>query len=184
MQWGEFTQQLNRVASTFGKNAYGDERIQLIWREVKDLSSNWMVKTVDRFIGECRHAPLMPEFREEISKERERLWQFEKKQRAKDAKDFFEGVYAPEDKKTICQFIQKRLRNEVLDADYQTFVKHLTHATESVTDINHRIKCKTCIDSGLVFQREENYEWIYRCFCSQGDKQPQGYQRFEGRRAS
>jgi hypothetical protein len=180
MQWGEFTLQMNRIASTFGKNAYGDERVQIIWREVKDFSTEWMIKTVDRFIGELRQAPLMPEFREEIAREREKLWQVEKKQREKDAKGFFDGIYAPEDKKTICQFIQKRLRHQVSDSDYQTFVSHLKHAASSVADINQRIKCNACDDSGLVFHRdEENYEWIYRCFCAQGDRQSKAYQRYE-----
>jgi hypothetical protein len=180
MQWGEFTQQMNRIASTYGKNTYGDERVQIIWREVKDFSSEWMIKTVDRFIGELRQAPLMPEFREEIAKEREKLWYIEKKQRQRDAKDFFDGIYAPDDKRTICQFIQKRLRHEVSDSDYQTFVTHLNHAASSIPGSNQRRKCSACDDSGLVFHRDqESYEWAYRCYCAQGEKQAKGYQRYE-----
>lgn len=58
---------------------YNKDRGDLIWREVQQLSDEWMVRTVDLFIGEYERPPLMPQFREQISKERERLWVIEKK---------------------------------------------------------------------------------------------------------
>jgi hypothetical protein len=67
-----FQRQINRLTEQFGKGAYGTERAHIIWKAVKDLPDAWMEGVVDRFIGESRHAPLLPEFREEIAKERER----------------------------------------------------------------------------------------------------------------
>lgn len=130
MNWDKFTKQIDRLAQTYGKNAYGEERVLLVWKEVKDLSDQWIEKVIDGFIGECRQAPLMTEFREQISKERERLWRIEKAKNAQDAKDFFAGTYQDEDKATICQYIKKRLNGKVSDEDYETFIKHLTHAAE------------------------------------------------------
>ncbi len=67
----EFNNQMTRLIRNFGKNAYSEERGALIWREVQHLSAVWLENTVDRFIGDCKYAPLLPEFREAIAKERE-----------------------------------------------------------------------------------------------------------------
>lgn len=71
MNQQEFQNQMNRLAETFGKAAYGTERAKLIWREVKDLGAHWLERVVDEFIG-GRSAPLLNEFRDAIAKERER----------------------------------------------------------------------------------------------------------------
>jgi hypothetical protein len=172
----EFDQQVNRLKDCFGDRNYSDERMKVIWKEVGTLSSYWLSSVIDQFIGECRQAPLMPEFREQIAKERERLHRIEKDVHAEEAKEFFDGIYMPEDKKTICQYIRKRLRGEVSDADFEVFIKHLNHAGKGVSHKISQIGCRDCDGSGLVFHRnEENYEFVYRCYCSQGQKQAKSY---------
>jgi hypothetical protein len=74
----EFSQQLNRLQETFGKSAYGTERVKLIWKEVKDLAPDWFASVVGGFIGTLRQAPLLPDISERASQERERLWRIEK----------------------------------------------------------------------------------------------------------
>lgn len=172
----QFQFQMNRLITQFGKSSYSTERIKLICREVRGLSALWFEKLVDQFIGECRHAPLLPEFREEIAKERERIHRIEKDSHAKDAEEFFDGIYMPEDKKTICQYIQKRLRGEISDADFEVFIKHLNHAGKGISHKVSEISCRDCDGSGRVFHRnEENYEFVYRCYCPQGQKQAKSY---------
>lgn len=76
-----FLLQLKRLESCFGnqhREVYNQDRGELIWREVNQLSDEWMVKITDLFIGEFDRPPLMPQFREQISKERERLWMIQK----------------------------------------------------------------------------------------------------------
>lgn len=76
-----FLKEMLRLENCFrmpNREFYGQERCQIIWKEVCHLSDEWMSRTVDLFIGMHRQPPLMPEFREEISRERERLWQTEK----------------------------------------------------------------------------------------------------------
>lgn len=67
----QFQYQIRRLQEQFGNQNYSQERIKLIWREVKDIEPFWFEKTVDRFIGECRQAPLLPEFRDAIAVLRE-----------------------------------------------------------------------------------------------------------------
>lgn len=172
MNKNSFQQQISRLVETFGANHYKPERINLIWGEIQDLSDWWMAKTMDRFIGELRQPPLMVEFREEISKERERLWKIEKAKNEKDAKDFYSGTYAPEDKKTICQMISKRLQGKVSDAEYATFIEHLEHAAKNPSEKINHVACRDCDDRGIVWDKE-NY--VFKCYCAQGSKRQEKY---------
>jgi hypothetical protein len=166
----EFDHHMNRLKDCFGDRSYSDERTKRIWREVRDFDSNWFEKIVDRFIGQERQPPILPQFQEETSIERERLWKIEKEQHARDAKEFFQGMYQPDDVRTICQFIVKRITGGVSDEDYANFVKHLKETADAIS--KHSLNCKECEDSGLVFT-DQNY--VYRCYCPQGRKRQENY---------
>lgn len=171
----EFNTQINRLKDCFTDRSYSDERMKVIWREVQDLDGKWFAKVVDRFIGECRQAPLMTEFREEIAKERERLWELQKKHNAKDAKDFMSGIYQPDDIKTICQYIVKRVSGGVSDQDFSSFIKHLDTAAEGLATVQPIQKCSTCQERGLIFVRyTSGYEFVYRCTCLYGQRHSKG----------
>lgn len=73
----EFQRQLARLNEVFS-NTYKTDRAQLIWREVSAFSEESFATVVDRLIGGCRQAPMLPEFREAVAAERERLWQVQK----------------------------------------------------------------------------------------------------------
>lgn len=174
MTESEFGNQMGRLERQFGK--FGDERGRILWRELQDLPAQWFGKVIDKFIGDCRQTPLLPEFREEIAIERERLWKIEKRQHAQEAKQFFRSSYGPEDVGTICKTIVKRMQGQVSDEDYANFQKMLNNVAGSNPDKNSKTDCKQCDDSGLIFHRDQdNYEWVYRCKCNAGMRQPQIY---------
>lgn len=127
MKQQHFQTQVNRLAETFGAQAYKRERVELIWREVANFGEVWFTKAIDDFIGNCRHAPLLPEFREKISLERERGWIGEKAQHAKDAKDTWAGTLMPEESRIICQAIIARVQNRLCDDDWAAFMKGLNN---------------------------------------------------------
>ncbi len=72
MTYDQYFEQMNRLVSQFGKGAYSTERSAVIWREVQHQSPEWWERTVNKFLGECRQAPLLPEIREALSRDRER----------------------------------------------------------------------------------------------------------------
>jgi len=135
-----FHKHLGRLREQFGKAAYSQTRAELIWREVKQFDAEWWEKTVDKFLLTCRQAPLMDELAQEIGAERERAYKLQKEQHAKDAKDFFAGTYQPEDVKTICQYMVKRILGQVSDEDYAVFVKHLKETADSIA--RNGVSCK------------------------------------------
>lgn len=168
-----FQQQIGRLERQFGK--YGTERCTLLWREVKDFSEKWLEESVDSFISSSRHTPLLIDFSEKISAERERLWRVEKEKNAKEAKEFYHGSYKPDDVRTICQYIIKRIMSGVSDLDFSKFIEHLVDTAKSM--FKQKVpQCSQCGEDGLIFHREENgYEYVYRCTCEQGQKRPNSY---------
>lgn len=86
---------------------------------------------VDFFIGEFKTAPLLPEFRDFISKLREMQRLADRERQAKDAKDFWNSSYHKDDVKWIVQMIKARLLNEVSDEDYSKFLSTLKEVAVS-----------------------------------------------------
>lgn len=152
MEFNFFKGQMNRLTETFGNMHYKEERIKLIWKEVQDLSSTWMIKSVDEFIGNLRQAPLMTEFREQIAKERERLHDIKKREHQQEAKEFtaaFEG----EDFKTVLGQIKRRIQGNMSDEDFKCFVSMISPPTQ--------YKCNRCQDT-KVYQDPKDFT-LYLC---------------------
>jgi hypothetical protein len=174
MSPGEFQHHMSRLANQF-KQAYGDERVSLILREVGTLSGEWWARTVDQFIGYCRQAPLMPEIAEAASRERERLRQIEKRQEANDAKAFMRGAVGPDEIRVISQGILKRLSGGMSDADFTSFHKALEGVSRSFSESVNT--CPSCGGSGLqiAFKREDQTQCVFRCRCGKGHSDPRRF---------
>lgn len=125
MNLNHFQTQINRLAETYGGQHYKRERIELIWREVGSFPDSWLTRTVDRFIGELRQPPLVSEFREEASKERERSWSREKDQHARDAQHFFMIADDPTMRQSVLKTILDRMNGKVPDLVWNDFMKGL-----------------------------------------------------------
>lgn len=80
MTQAEFSPHMGRLIEQFGKGAYSQARVEIIWRSVRDMDAHWWSMQVDRFLGECRQAPLVPEIRDAVLLERNRAWQAKKQQ--------------------------------------------------------------------------------------------------------
>jgi hypothetical protein len=126
---------------------------------------------VDKFLLTCRQPPLMGELSEEIGEERERLYKIQKRQQERDAKDFYSGMYQPDDVKTMCQYMVKRITGGVSDEDFEQFVKHLNYAAKkpNPTGVSG---CHDCDNTGLVFAPGN---CVYRCYCPRGRQRQENY---------
>lgn len=97
-----FATQVDRLRERFGRQTYSQEFVKLLWREFEQLPDPWLIKTVDRFIGDSRHAPLMPEFREQAA-----VWREQNAVRDKQA--FKDGTAAALQSTTLKQFIKRTI---------------------------------------------------------------------------
>lgn len=150
MDQNHFQRQMDRLSETFGANHYKAERMKLIWQEVQASSNDWMRLTVDYFIGECKFAPLITDFREAMIKDRERRYSVEKKSHADEAEAFM-SAYTIQDIQTICQTIRNRLSGDLNDQDFTCFKKMISPMT--------RIQCEKCQDSKLFYDSKIN-GWV------------------------
>lgn len=108
-------------------NTYKPERLTVIWREVGSLSHEAFGRIVDRLIGESRFAPMLPEFREAASIEREKENSAAKKDHTRDSWEFWKGSgqasSSPEEQSWMFQAIRQRLKKEMSDDDWNAFMK-------------------------------------------------------------
>ena len=105
MTEAHFKNEMTRLVSVFGKNHYPDARLTLIWREVRSADEKQFVEIINRFIGEHRQPPLLPEFRTAMAVHRERSWSQEKAQYANEAKSAYRAL-SKDESSLICQAIR------------------------------------------------------------------------------
>lgn len=123
-----FVSQMERLKQQF-KQAYSEERMKILWREVQDITDLAFERMVDRFLGECRVPPLVPEFREQVAKDRETAWSYEKRQHTEHAEDLMQVLTSHDDVRTICENIRKRLKGRMSDRDWDAFQKMIKNVT-------------------------------------------------------
>lgn len=121
MTEGQFAAQMARLSETFGKAAYGNERVRLIWKEVRDLPDPWFQKQVDDWIGGLRTAPLLPEIRTSISIERERSWGRQKANHKEDARAAYKFLNSGESG-MFFSTVRNRIKGNVPDDDWGKFM--------------------------------------------------------------
>lgn len=119
----EFDTQFNRLTERW-KTAYSNEFKKILWHEFQYLPNHAMERIITRLIGDCRQPPMMPEFRDYRSMERDKSWVEEKKQNTLDAKAFFEGSrFSDDEKKNFMTMIRRKVNNAVKEEDWDAFLK-------------------------------------------------------------
>lgn len=124
----EFQTQMNRMIETWGKPAYSTERCTLIWQEVGQFSVTWWKQAVDRLIGECRQAPLLPEIRKVAAEEREKVAAREKAKHSAEAEQAYRSILQGDDIKQFTRGILKRVEGKMPDQDFKSLVRLMSAA--------------------------------------------------------
>ena len=96
------------------------------------MSIAWMCQTIDRFIGECRLPPLLPEFRDAMVVAREHNWEREKRQNAKDAQEFMETHFGQEEIHHMFSVFRSRLKDGISDEHYAAETKLINEAVQGL----------------------------------------------------
>lgn len=118
----EFNEQVKRLSDTYGAQHYRQERLSILWGQVRDYGADWFKRVVSGLISLHRQAPLPADFGEAIALERERQWRREKEQNERESKNFWAGTHQPDDVKLITQAIKKRIQGGLSDDQWQGFV--------------------------------------------------------------
>lgn len=70
MTHATFNIDMQRIYSVFGEKAYGNERLNLIWKFCSDLEDNQFSKIVDHFLSSARYSPLPKDFKDAATAEK------------------------------------------------------------------------------------------------------------------
>jgi len=124
MTWGEFSTHMDKVSAQFGAHHYSPERLKLIFREVAWLDVDAWRKITEYLIGESRYAPTLSEIREQVTREREKVHEQQKREHKRDAHDFWQAI-SKEDSEFIFGNIKARINGEMSDQDFQPFLQLL-----------------------------------------------------------
>lgn len=164
-----FNEQIIRLRGCFGDRAYPDDRAKVIWDEVKFLNNDWLKKTVDKFIGELRQAPLLIEFREAASRERNLRHAVDKGEYSQGAQEFFSGSMHPEETKSLFAAVVSRLNGTLSQEKWD---EHKEIVKNMVASSSQKKRCPWCDDSGVVYaeslQNKNTYTFL--CGCSIGSR--------------
>lgn len=168
MKIEEFNAQVRRLSETFGAQHYKQERLTLLWREVKDFEAHWLEHVVDGMISSSKYAPLPADFYDAVSAERERRWKTEKEQHSREIKNFMRATFPADDQRSIIQGIIKRITKKMPDDEWGRFQTILRNAANA----SHPVRCKQCEDHGLIWAKHgtDGYTAIFKCnLCARND---------------
>jgi hypothetical protein len=102
----EFSKEMDRLVDCFGAKNYPLSRLELIQGEVRGVGAQTWKRVVDKLIGECAFAPLLPQIREALAVERERAHNYERIERQREAETAWQsGEEIRENMKRIRQIM-------------------------------------------------------------------------------
>jgi len=120
----EFENEIRRLFSTFGEKAFTPERLQIIWKEVKDFEFTWMQRNITEILAGNERAPLPKDFAVLATKERQRIYEIEKAKNTREAEKVWNWL-SSEEIGFICQGIRDRIQGKVADEKWNSFVNVL-----------------------------------------------------------
>ncbi len=120
MTFPEFQFQIERLTSTW-PHSYPEERIKMIFQEISDLPISWMIKMCDQFIGACRHAPLVPEFRDAANLYRKNKNTQPPAQGGANFASDDESIFSEADTRMMFEMIRRKMYGGVSDSEWESF---------------------------------------------------------------
>ena len=158
----EFLTQMNRLKLNYGEKFYSEERQAVIFKEIYQMSNQWLVSAVDSLIGSELYAPLLPKFLEKMAIARETGREKEKAEN----RDFFGGpsgreglsTLSQEDIGTIMGCFYDRQKGKITQAEFDA----MNQGLNKVMDYNKPCKCSECWDTGAGFEKDGA---VTKCEC-------------------
>jgi hypothetical protein len=170
-----FDSQINHLKEIFGHQRFSDERCNIIFNEMKKLDRQVIEQVFKDLISNAKQSPVLKDFQESISRQRESGWNKEKKQHTSNLKSFFSEERVAKLLGTLRENLS--LPSEERRAKTDAFIDGF----ESTRSKNPSMfsGCPECADSGVVYLKEESpvfggqfFNTVYACNCSFGNQHP------------
>lgn len=169
-----FTNQMKRLAETYGEKAYPKERMALLWNAFRHESDEAFTDAVSELIVTCRSMPMLKEFEGAVDSARARHRPSAGGTLAKILGDAAQKSAASPEVKEICmKAINYRLNNKVSPDEWAKILSQVDAVVKETKRQKGIDACRKCDDSGVVFLRKENgNDCVARCSCDMGTMQP------------
>ncbi len=119
-------------------------------------------------VGNLRFAPVVENFREAVSIERERVHNLTKRIYRDDAKEFYAGAkISDDDVAMFMKTIRGRMTRQVNDNEWDAFMGLLNSVCGHSPTV-----CKKCSGAGILF---ESGDYVNRCRCPIGRNDPRRF---------
>lgn len=176
MRLDEFTNGIGRLISQFGRSHYSDERVNLIFQQVRHLPASWWQKTVDKFLLEARQAPLMQEIAAEMAFERERSQTSKRNEQLEPEEGAI--TFSPEEQAELLKAIRLRAAGALSDEAWANVKSMLNNA------IRNTGACVYCDGNGVLTATvrsgpEQGNRYAFRCDCPAGEQDRRAFRRWE-----
>lgn len=163
----EFTNAMSKLINRFGVKYYNSDVLILIYQEIKVLDSKQVHNLINELLGSAHRAPLVPDFRNAVSKTREITWVEEKKKNTRISKNFLKQEDFTRGFKLISEMLNKN--------DFTQSRK-----LERFCETAHMSDCKMCNGEGkLIAYDKRNIEYRFKCSCEIGSELKQDWPVYE-----
>ena len=164
-----FLGQIDRLRNQFGVRAYGNEKIELIWQEVRNISDANLKNIIDDFIADAKFSPTRKDFMMAIGEKRIQVYEKEKKNYADEARKL-----TPENYKSGMKVLGGILNGQYSPEQINSWVKQSKEK---------QLACKKCNGSGFVWAKEKDsfYDnYCFKCICPIGKEMKEAYPTWSG----
>jgi hypothetical protein len=125
----EFAKEVEKLRNVW-RLSYPDERMNVIWKEVRGIESWEWKAMVDRVLGSFKSAPLAKDFASLVSGLRSQKYNVSKMNEAEDIAAFY-SIPKEVGQKRL-RFIMDRVNGKVSDEDFEEFKRRLKDAEANV----------------------------------------------------
>jgi len=162
-----FSDECKKLFEQFGRPKFSNHKLVLIYKELMWVSDIEFTRIIDDIVGNCRTVPTINDFKTAVIKNRETVVAKEKRQHAKEAKQFFKPEELQQGFKVI---------HDCLNSGNWAPVKKMNAELDKVC----QSKCKLCFDSGTVYgmKKGEIMGTSFVCNCEAGQYGPQNHARW------
>lgn len=169
MTKGEFLAGYLRLQQRYGTKPYTEQVGELIYEEVRQLDMKWWDTVITKLMANNRFAPLLPEIREESSKEK-----YKTKKYQQTHTEQFPSMFCQEEVIELIQTVGKAGKGLINSVEAKEYSDMVTEMLKENTLF--KPNCDLCNDEGIrMVEVTGALPYVYKCKCKSGRNRREDY---------
>lgn len=147
--------EVKKLKDQFGAKNFSDAKVDIFWRELKNLQYDQVTKIIDHLVGNCKFQPTLNELCEQISLSRENTNYQEKKKQFRELNKSFDLKQ------------QNSVMKKIADLFSTNKLDELTALSKGMNQFIR--SCLKCGGDGCVIGlNDKKEEYAFKCDCAAG----------------